>query len=52
MFGADDPVLKSHYENIAAHYLSLAEAELRLAEDRRDRVRKRKRDPEATSDPS
>jgi hypothetical protein len=27
-----DPVLRGHYESIASHYLTLAEAELRLAE--------------------
>jgi hypothetical protein len=27
-----DPVLRGHYESISSHYLTLAEAELRLAE--------------------
>jgi hypothetical protein len=27
-----DPVLRGHYESISRHYLTLAEAELRLAE--------------------
>lgn len=40
-----DPVLKGHYEQISAHYLDLAEAELRLAEERQDRLRKWKRKP-------
>jgi hypothetical protein len=38
-----DPALKDHYENIAIHYFSLAEIELRLAQERQERVRERKR---------
>jgi hypothetical protein len=35
------PMLKGHYEKIAAHYLDLADAELRPAEEQRDRVSKK-----------
>ena len=35
-----DPALKEHYEKIAIDYFTLAEAELRLAHERQERVRK------------
>jgi len=37
-----DPAIKEHYQTIAIHYFTLAEAELRLAQERQERVRKRK----------
>ena len=37
-----DPTLKEHYQSIAIHYFTLAEAELRLAQERQERVREHK----------
>ena len=45
-----DPALKEHYQTIAIHYFTLAEAELRLAQQRQERIRKHKKLPEFFAD--
>jgi hypothetical protein len=47
-----DPTVRDHYENIAVHYFALAEAELRLARERQERLRERARQRHADRPPS